>query len=164
MLKAHKASTHSRWMFPSPKIADVPLDPAAVRKRLSKILALAGCKHVRFHDLRHTFATTSLEYGMDVKTLSTIIGHNSVATTLNIYAHITDDMRAKAAASIDRGIAKQEQIISPAQKPASENMTVFTAVKGLSLIHIWSTLKSSLHSTMLFRFIMTASETTTLIA
>ena len=130
MLKAHKASTHSRWMFPSPKIADVPLDPAAVRKRLSKILALAGCKHVRFHDLRHTFATTSLEYGMDVKTLPTIIGHNSVATTLNIYAHITDDMRAKAAASIDRGIAKQEQIISPAQKPASENMTVFTAVKG----------------------------------
>ena len=59
-----------------------------------------------------------------------IIGHNSVATTLNIYAHITDDMRAKAAASIDRGIAKQEYIMSPAQKPASENMTVFTAVKG----------------------------------
>ena len=130
MLKAHKAATHSRWMFPSPKIADVPLDPAAVRKRLSRILTLAGCKHVRFHDLRHTFATTSLEYGMDVKTLSTIIGHNSVATTLNIYAHITDDMRAKAAASIDRGIAKQEQIIPPARKPASENMAVFTAVKG----------------------------------
>ena len=59
-----------------------------------------------------------------------IIGHNSVATTLNIYAHITDDMRAKAAASIDRGIAKQEQIISPARKPASENMAVFTAVKS----------------------------------
>lgn len=59
-----------------------------------------------------------------------IIGHNSVATTLNIYAHITDDMRAKAVASIDRGIAKQDHIISPAQKPASENMTVFTAVKG----------------------------------
>ena len=59
-----------------------------------------------------------------------IIGHNSVATTLNIYAHITDDMRAKAAASIDRGIAKQEQIIPPARKPASENMAVFTAVKS----------------------------------
>ena len=58
-----------------------------------------------------------------------IIGHNSVATTLNIYAHITDDMRAKAA-SIDRGIAKQEQIIPPARKPASENMAVFTAVKS----------------------------------
>ena len=45
---------------------------------------------------------------MDIKTLSTIIGHVSTATTLNVYAHVTDEMRKIAAAKIDRGIAKSE--------------------------------------------------------
>ena len=59
-------------------------------------------------DLRHTFATMSLENGMDVKTLSTIIGHVSSATTLNIYTHITSEMQRNAAYSIDQGIAGVE--------------------------------------------------------
>ena len=50
----------------------------------------------------------SLENGMDVKTLSTIIGHVSSATTLNTYTHVTDEMRQKAAVNIDQGIAKAE--------------------------------------------------------
>ena len=79
------------------------MDPAAVRKRLSTVLKRAGCKRLRFHDLRHTFATASLEHGMDAKTLSTIIGHVSSSTTLNIYAHVTDEMQRTAAAKIDRG-------------------------------------------------------------
>ena len=69
------------------------MDPAAVRKRLSTVLKRADCKRLRFHDLRHTFATASLEHGMDIKTLSTIIGHVSSSTTLNIYAHVTDEMQ-----------------------------------------------------------------------
>ena len=64
--------------------------------------------YAQLPDLRHTFATLSLENGMDVKTLSTIIGHVSAATTLNTYTHITDEMRKKAALSIDQGIAKAE--------------------------------------------------------
>ncbi len=47
---------------------------------------------------------------MDIKTLSTIIGHVSTATTLNVYAHVTDEMRKIAAAKIDRGIAKSESL------------------------------------------------------
>lgn len=85
-----------------------PIDPSYVRKRLQQILERADCKKVRFHDLRHTFATMSLEHGMDVKTLSAIIGHVSAKTTLNIYTHITNEMQESAAASIDRGIAKAE--------------------------------------------------------
>lgn len=131
MLRVYKSNFNSRWMFPSPKKEDSPLDPASVRKRLCKTLERAGCKRVRFHDLRHTFATIALEYGMDVKTLSTVIGHNSVATTLNIYAHITDDMRATAAVNIDRGIAKQEQTEMPAEKTAPQKTeTDFVATKG----------------------------------
>ena len=54
--------------------------------------------------LRHTFATMALENGMDVKTLSDMIGHISAETTLNIYSHITDTMRAQASVKIDRKI------------------------------------------------------------
>ena len=58
---------------------------------------------------------------MDVKTLSAMLGHVSAATTLDIYTHITDDMRLTAAANIDRGIGKtapQEGLSEPGQETA----------------------------------------------
>ena len=131
VLRDYRQSIRSRWMFPSPKKEDSPLDPAAVRKKLAKVLNRANCKHIRFHDLRHTFATNALEHGMDIKTLSTIIGHVTSATTLNVYAHVTDTMRENAAASIDRGIAG----IEPPRRPSSPAKpkvakTDFQTVKG----------------------------------
>ena len=108
LLKVRQSHTDSRWIFPSPKKDDSPLDPASCRKRLQTILEHARCKKVRFHDLRHTFSTMALEKGMDVKTLSAVIGHVSANTTLNIYTHVTDAMRQSAADKIDRGIAKCE--------------------------------------------------------
>ena len=107
------------------------MDPAAVRKRLSTVLKRADCKRLRFHDLRHTFATASLEHGMDVKTLSTIIGHVSSSTMLNIYAHITDEMRQKAAVKIDQGIAKAGDA-EQEEKPKERTMTTFQARKWWS--------------------------------
>ena len=74
-----------------------------------------------YPDLRHTFATLALENGMDVKTLSAMLGHVSAATTLDIYTHITDDMQRTAAANIDRGIGKaapQENASEPGQETA----------------------------------------------
>ena len=129
-LKEYKKTVSSRWMFPSPKKEDAPLAPAAASHRLSKILSHAGCKKVRFHDLRHVFATNALEHGMDVKTLSTIIGHVSSATTLNVYAHVTDDMQKQAAAKIDRGIGKVEISAENPQAVASRTMTDFKPKRG----------------------------------
>ena len=130
VLKAYQKTIHSRWMFPSPVKEDSPMDPAAVRKRLQTILERAECKRLRFHDLRHTFATASLEHGMDIKTLSTIIGHVSSTTTLNTYTHVTDAMRQNAADKIDRGIGKAEpksRQESAFRKPAPNT---FQAHKG----------------------------------
>ena len=106
ILKEYKESVNSRWMFPAPVKEDSPLDPAYIRTRLHLILEHAQCKQIRFHDLRHTFATIALGNGMDVKTLSAMLGHVSAATTLDIYTHITNPMRSEAAAKIDQRIAK----------------------------------------------------------
>ena len=121
VLKEYRESNHSRWMFPSPVLEDMPLNPGSVYDRLQLILEHANCKQVRFHDLRHTFATLALQNGMDVKTLSAMLGHVSAATTLDIYTHITDDMRLTAAANIDRSIGKaapQEDASEPGQETA----------------------------------------------
>lgn len=105
VLKEYRKTVNSKWLFPSPvKEEDVPRDPTACRKRLSKILERAGCKHVSFHALRHTFATQSLRYGMDVKTLAATIGHTSVETTLNVYSHATEEMQRAAANKIEQTI------------------------------------------------------------
>ena len=65
---------------------------------------------------------------MDVKTLSTVIGHVSSATTLNVYAHITDEMRQKAADKIDRAITGTEPSHEETPKPSGR--TSFQPVKG----------------------------------
>ena len=108
VLKEYRESVHSRWMFPSPVLEDMPLNPGSVYDRLQLILEHANCKQVRFHDLRHTFATLALQNGMDVKTLSAMLGHVSAATTLDIYTHSTSDMQHAAARKIDCGIGKAE--------------------------------------------------------
>lgn len=61
---------------------------------------------------------------MDVKTLSSVIGHVSSATTLDIYAHITDDMQRGAAKKIERGMSKKTTIDVP-DTPAQEVPVVF---------------------------------------
>ena len=128
MLREYKAQVYSRWLFPSPVSENVPRDPSSVRKLLQRVLKHAECKQVRFHDLRHTFITTSLEHGMDVKTLSAIVGHVSASITLDVYSHATTGMQKNAAAKIDRGIAKNKA--KTPKKEAVPPVTDFTAQKG----------------------------------
>ena len=131
VLREYKTKVDSRWVFPSPKKEDTHLRPSVIHHRLHSILDHAGCERIRFHDLRHTFATNALAYGMDIKTLSTILGHVSCATTLNTYSHITDEMRQKAAVKIDQGIAKAE-VTEQEEKPKERTMTTFQARKRWS--------------------------------
>ena len=65
----------------------IPIEPRTYQKLYKRILAGAGVEDHKFHAIRHTFATRALELGVDIKTLSEILGHSSVTITLNIYAH-----------------------------------------------------------------------------
>ena len=56
----------------------------------------AGSPQIRFHDLRHTFATHALTSGVDAKTLSGILGHTNASFTLDTYTHVTPDMQRAA--------------------------------------------------------------------
>jgi len=67
---------------------------------------------------------------MDVKTLSTIIGHISSSTTLNVYAHVTDEMRRTAAVKIDQGIGKAEPQTEARTAPQKLAPSTFQAHKG----------------------------------
>ena len=73
------------------------MEPDCARKRLKRVLERAGLDELRFHDLRHTFATLALQNGVDVKTLSGILGHYSAGFTLDTYAHVTTQMQEEAA-------------------------------------------------------------------
>lgn len=109
------------WVFPSPIKENMPRNPSAVYHRCKIILERSGCKKVRFHDLRHTFATMAIENGMDIKTLSGMIGHSSAETTLNIYSHITDTMREQAAEKIDREIGGVNAMMPASGNEPSQN-------------------------------------------
>ena len=133
VLRQYRETVDSEWMFPSPVKEGEPLNPNGVYRKMVKILDRAQCKRVRFHDLRHTFATTALEHGMDIKTLSAIIGHVSSATTLDIYSHITDEMQANAANKIEKRFAKNEpfeQSEYETQKQAQPSVESFEPYKG----------------------------------
>ena len=96
-LKERKKHAVSQWIFPEPPAPEKPVRPSASYYWMKRILREAGLPQIRFHDLRHTFATHALTSGVDAKTLSGILGHTNASFTLDTYAHITGEMQHQAA-------------------------------------------------------------------
>ena len=82
LLSERRKRSYTEWIFP-----DV---------RMKELLKKAGLPSIRFHDLRHTFATHALASGVDAKTLSGILGHTQASFTLDTYTHVTGDMQKRA--------------------------------------------------------------------
>ena len=97
LLKERKKTAMTEWIFPSLLEPEKPVSPHTAYHRLKLILKQAGLPDIRFHDLRHTFATHALVSGVDAKTLSGILGHTNASFTLDTYTHVTTDMQKNAA-------------------------------------------------------------------
>lgn len=77
------------------------MDPRLITYRFKKSLVKAGIKDIRFHSLRHTFATRCLENGVDIASLSKLLGHQSVKMTLDTYSDSMMSNRIVAIKKLD---------------------------------------------------------------
>lgn len=97
ILKQRKKKSYSEWIFHNPTVPELPMNPSSAYRHLKTLLKNAELPLIRFHDLRHTFATHALNSGVDAKTLSGILGHTNASFTLDTHTHMTTDMHRKAA-------------------------------------------------------------------
>ena len=86
--------TQSPFVFCS--VAGTPLMKRNIYRSFHKILEQAAVKSpVTFHSMRHSFVTRLLEKGADIKTVSELLGHKSIQITLDIYSHVSSDLKEK---------------------------------------------------------------------
>ena len=103
MLEEMEAHRSSDYVFPSS--TGGPISPDSVNNMLHRVLKRAGLPSIRFHDLRHTFATLALQNGVDIKTVSGMLGHFSAGFTLDTYAHVTTSAQKEAARTMGNILA-----------------------------------------------------------
>ena len=96
LIAEHRKHPDNPWMFPSPRMGEM-YHPDSIVKLHEKIMKDTGLEHIRFHDLRHTFATMALQNGVDVKTVFSMLGHYDAGFTLRTYTHTTRQMQEQAA-------------------------------------------------------------------
>lgn len=67
--------------------SEKPIEPRRMRNIFDITLMAAGVRRLRFHGLRHSFATNMIRSGIDIPTVSALLGHNNISTTLDYYTH-----------------------------------------------------------------------------
>ena len=111
MLRERKKTALTEWIFPNPLKPEKAVLGSAAYNRLKKILKKCGLPNIRFHDLRHTFATQAIAGGVDPKSLSHLLGHTKASFSLDRYTHVTTEMQESAAATmgsfLDKIIGKE---------------------------------------------------------
>ena len=78
-----------------------PMMPGDLTKRLQRLLADAGLPRLRYHDLRHGTASLLTAQGIHPRTIMEILGHSTIAVTMNTYAHFAPALQREAASSLD---------------------------------------------------------------
>ena len=97
LLAKRKENAVGDWIFHNFCRPEEPLNSQSAYTHLKVLLKKAELPLIRFHDLRHTFATHAIAGGVDAKTLSGILGHTNASFTLDTYTHVTTDMQKNAA-------------------------------------------------------------------
>lgn len=113
LVREHEQHPDNPILFPSPRTGGY-WSPDALSRVNKKLLKAAGIdEKVRFHDLRHTYATLAIANGVDVKTLASMLGHHSAGFTLDTYTHVTNDMQKGAAEKIGGFMQTATAAITP---------------------------------------------------
>lgn len=99
ILAGHAWRNHEGFIFTN-KLGD-PIAESTLQRDYKDIVSKCGMEKLRFHDLRHSYAVMSLEAGVSIKTLQDALGHHSAAFTLDIYGHVSDEMRKDGAAKLE---------------------------------------------------------------
>ena len=105
LVAEHKSTPITHGCSHHPKTGEM-YHPDSVVNIHKKILKDAGLEHLRFHDLRHTFATLAFQNGVDVKTVSSMLGHFDAGFTLRIYTHVTRQMQESASEKMGNFMAQ----------------------------------------------------------
>ena len=79
-----------------------PIEPRRYRDYFHRLLRQLGLPRIRFHGLRHSFATRCIESKCDYKTVSVLLGHSSITTTLNLYVHPGLDQKRHCIKALER--------------------------------------------------------------
>ena len=81
-----------------------PVNPDSVSHAFADIAEDADLPHIRFHDLRHGFATALLKAGVNVKLVSEALGHSRTAFTMDVYQHVLPGMGEQVASAIETAL------------------------------------------------------------
>ena len=106
LLQERRKEAVGEWVFPHFAKPTEPLNPNSAYTKLKSILKRANLPSIRFHDLRHTFATHAIQGGVDAKTLAGILGHTDASFTLDTYTHVTNDMQKSASTVVNNMMQK----------------------------------------------------------
>ena len=79
---------------------DRPMDPRTCQYQFTVLLRRCGIRHRGFHALRHTFATRCVEAGADIKSVSELLGHADIKTTLKLYVHPSMESKRRCIQSV----------------------------------------------------------------
>ena len=83
---------------------EAPAEPRTYRVYFNNLLEELGIPAIRFHGLRHSFATRCIESGCDYKTVSVLLGHANISTTLNLYVHPNLEQKKKCIELMERKV------------------------------------------------------------
>jgi len=110
LLKELKKYQNSNSEYVISKATGKRIETRSYQESFSRLLKRLGIRHYGFHSLRHTFATRALEIGIDIKTLSELLGHTNPTITLNRYVHSNLELKKIAMNKLSKKFNMMEQI------------------------------------------------------